>query len=461
MFARTSARLVWEGKSSLFKDNPAVFREMERVYPHPLYQNNPLFSEEVDINLSRSDISPNTFIRGDNLTVLSSLLQQGYGGKIDLIYIDPPYLSSQDYTSKIIVGSGTDKQTLARSAFQDVWANSLDAYLDQLYPRLLLMKELLSESGSIFVHLDWHVSHYVKLLLDEIFSSQNFINEIVWCYGGGSGSKRHFHRKHDLIFWYARSSNYIFHPQYRPYSQGTIQRGLTKVKGDKYSLHEKGALMQDWWTDINKILSPTAQENLKFPTQKPKALLRRIIAAASDAGSLVADFYAGSGTTIEVCEEMGRNWIACDNSNLALQTSVKRLIQNKAQSFRILKFDENDLNPADQPGLSCKLHSEGLNERAVSIVVSLESYHHSSENMGKLKSHPDFGSFIDFWEIDLDHDGAVFSSDLQVLRKTGFDQEITMEINITVPKIPLHRIAVKVWDIFGENTMQVLELISS
>ncbi|MEN6327828.1 MAG: DNA methyltransferase [Syntrophomonas sp.] len=461
MFARSSARLVWAGKSSLIKDNPAPFREIERIYPHPLDQNNPLFSEEVDINVSRTGISsPNIFIQGDNLNVLASLLQQGYRGKIDLIYIDPPYLSSHDYTSRIIVGNGNNKQSLGRSVFQDVWANSLDAYLDEVYPRLMLMKELLSETGSIFVHLDWHVSHYVKLLLDEVFSSQNFINEIVWCYGGGSGSKKHFHRKHDLIFWYANTGSYIFNPQYRPYSQGTIQRGLTKVKGDKYRLNEKGALMQDWWTDINKILSPTAQENLKFPTQKPKALLRRIIAAASHPGSLVADFYAGSGTTIEVCEEMGRNWLACDSSNLALQTSSKRLIFNKAQGFKILRLEENEQNPIGQPDLSCKLRSEVFNERESHLVVSLESYHPSPENIGKLKPNSDSSLFIDFWEIDLNYNGAVFNSDLQVLRKNSIDHEIAMEINLTLPKAPKPKIAVKVWDIFGENTVKVLELIS-
>ncbi len=457
MFARTSARLVWEGKSSLIKDNTVPFGEIERVYPHPLYQNNPLFSEAVDINVSRTDISPNMFIRGDNLNVLSALLQQGYKGKIDLIYIDPPYLSSHDYTSRIIVGNRNNKQSLDRAVFQDVWENSIDAYLNELYPRLLLMKELLSEGGSIFVHLDWHVSHYVKLLLDEVFSGENFINEIVWCYGGGSGSKRHFHRKHDLIFWYARTSSYIFNPQYRPYSQGTIQRGLTKVKGDKYSLNKKGALMQDWWIDINKILSPTAQENLKFPTQKPKALLRRIIAAASHPGGLVADFYAGSGTTIEVCEEMGRNWLACDNSSLALQTSLKRLIFNKSQGFKILKIEETKRNPAGQPEVSCTLHSEGSNERETRLIVSLESYHPSPGNMDKLKPDSDSSLFIDFWEIDLDYNGAVFHSDLQVLRKNGFDHEIAMEINLMLAKAAIHRIAVKVWDVFGENTVKVLE----
>lgn len=460
MYARTSARLVWEGKNSLIENTLAEPREIERVYPHPLYQNNPLFSEKVDNNSSRTDIAKNIFIQGDNLEAIASLLQQGYEGKIDLIYIDPPYLSSHDYTSRIIVGKGDNKQSLDRSVFQDVWENSLDAYLDELYPRLLLMKELLSDQGSIFVHLDWHVSHYVKLLLDEVFTGANFINEIVWCYGGGSGSKRHFHRKHDLIFWYARSGNYIFNPQYRPYSPGTIQRGLTKVKGDKYSLHEKGALMQDWWTDINKILSPTAQENLKFPTQKPKALLRRLIDAASNPGSLVADFYAGSGTTMEVCEEMGRNWLACDNSNLALQTSSKRLILNKSQSFKILKIGEMNENPVGKPHLSWRLRSEGFYEKESNIIISLESYRPSPENMDKLKLNSDSRRLIDFWEIDLDYDGAFFNSDLQVLRKNGFDQEIATEINLMLPKVPVHKIAVKVWDIFGENTVGVLELVS-
>ncbi|MDD3267801.1 MAG: site-specific DNA-methyltransferase [Syntrophomonadaceae bacterium] len=458
MIARNSARLVWDSKNNEIEGKFASFQEVERVYVNPLYQNNPLFSEQIDISLSRTDSSENAFFQGDNLAVIECLLQQGYRGKIDLIYIDPPYLSNHEYISRIAIGNGENKQALDRSAFDDVWENSLDSYLDGLYPRLLLMKDLLSPNGSIFVHLDWHVSHYVKLLLDEIFSSENFINEIVWCYGGGSGSKKHFHRKHDLIFWYARSDNYIFNPQYRPYSAGTIQRGLTKVKGDRYSLHEKGALMQDWWADINKILSPTAQENLKYPTQKPEALLRRIIATASQPGSLVADFYAGSGTTIEVCEDMERNWIACDSSDLALQISLKRLIQKRTPGFKIFKLNGNEQHKINRPKLFCKLRNEGDHEKESNLIISIDSYQPSPENAGKLKPNANFCLFIDFWEIDLNYNGFIFNSDLQVLRKSGFDQEIAVDINLMVPKVPIYRVAVKVWDVFAENTMQVLEL---
>ncbi|TAJ76420.1 MAG: site-specific DNA-methyltransferase [Gallionellaceae bacterium] len=155
------------------------------------------------------------------------------------------------------------------------WRCCKASYLAMITPQLILMHELLSDSGSIYVHLDWHVGHYVKLLMDEVFGKNQFRNEVIWGYGGGGAPTDYYPKKHDNLFWYSKSTNWTFNKQYRPYSEGTLQRGLTAVKGDQYQLSDEGAGLDDWWTDskVQKILSPTAYENLKYATQKPMSLL--------------------------------------------------------------------------------------------------------------------------------------------------------------------------------------------
>jgi len=397
---------------------------------------------------------------GDNLQTMEYLLQQGYGSRFDLIYIDPPYLSSSAYTSRVKIKDTEEEwQSISRPVFLDPGFKEIDAYLDHIYPRLIMMKELLSQQGSLFVHLDWHISHYVKILLDEIFSPQQFINEIVWCYGGGSGTKRHFHRKHDVILWYGSSSEYIFNPQYRPYTVGTLERGLTKVKGDKYRLHAEGALMQDWWTDINKILSPTAAENLKFPTQKPEALLKRIILSASRPGSLVGDFYAGSGTMACISQESDRNWIACDNSPIAIQTTLERLIRQNGNPFSLEQTALPD-RESTQGSLQIKTPViQPYTQTSALMLLGLEDYKPLGQHLGHLRGNPGFKSLIDFWEVDLDYDGHTFCSVLQVLRdKKRYDHNIRDSIKLQVPLQDVYNLAIKVYDVFGGSQVQSLQI---
>lgn len=287
----------------------------------------------------------NRLIYGDNLLVMQALLAgdeesglPSLRGKIDLIYIDPPFDSKADYRTKITLPGGDIEQkpsVIEQFAYSDTWKDGTMSYLKMLYPRLVLMKELLKDTGSIIVHLDWHVAHYVKLLLDDIFGKQNFINEIIWCYGGGGAPQNYYPRKHDNLFWYSKSSKWTFNKQYRPYSQGTLQRGLTAVKGDKYKLNEEGAGLDDWWADekVQKILSPTAYENLKYPTQKPMGLLERIIIGHTNKNDIVADFFAGTGTTGAVAERLGRRWIMCDIGKPACMIMRKRLIDQEAKPF--------------------------------------------------------------------------------------------------------------------------------
>lgn len=264
----------------------------------------------------------NLLIYGDNLLALKALYEDQRGanrfgtkGKIKLIYIDPPFATKQDFMK--------DRE----KAYRDKLIGA--QFIEFLRKRLVLLREILADDGSIYVHLDWKKGHYIKAILDEVFGEENFVNEIVWCYSGGGISKTAFPRKHDTIFYYKKSLQPIFNPVYRPYSEGTQARGRTKVKGD-ISLREEGTPVEDWWTDVPKITSPDDPQKLisnGYPTQKSEELLSRIISiSTSDENDIVLDCFGGSGTTAAAAEKLGRKWISMDCGRLAIYTMQKRLL---------------------------------------------------------------------------------------------------------------------------------------
>ena len=423
---------------------------VQNVYPRPLFNESNIL-DPAGRELTDRSIT-NQYFQADNLQVLKAWSQTENNPPIKLIYIDPPFMSQIHYRSL--------KENSGQHAFEDRWQP--ESYLDMLYPRLRLMREVLAEDGSIFVHVDWHVSHYVHLLLDEIFGAENFINEIVWCYSGGGNSRRHLQRKHDLIFWYGKSPSYTYNPQHRPYTKGTLERGLTAVKGDKYKLAAEGALLQDWWTDINKILSPTAYENFKYPTQKPRQLLNRIIKMASHPGDLVADFFAGSGTTAEVCNELGRPWIMCDNSPLALQTTISRLARADSPPFAIYADSTaNKTAPENGNAVStAKLKMKAITVQEngddhVWVSLGIDAY--QPQELPANRTPEEFASFIEFWEIDPDYNETIFNSRYQLLRprqqKPGL---LPLNILLSLPRRQTYKIAIKVHDIFAGQQIQVL-----
>jgi len=275
---------------------------------------------------------------GDNLHVMEALLPE-FRGRVDLIYLDPPFDAGHDFTAELPIGDNGKSGTVSALAFRDTWSEG--AYLQMLYERLPLVRELLSETGSLFVHVNWRVAHLVQALLDEVFGpgeragpgKPGFRNEIIWGYGGGGAVRDAYRRKHDNLYWYTRSDRWTFHPQFRPYTEKTRQRGLTAVKGDRYELRDEGAALETWWTgpEVQKILSPTAYENLKYPTQKPEALLERILRGHTDPGDLVADFFCGSGTTGAVAERLDRRWVLADDSTLAIHTTRKRMLEARRE----------------------------------------------------------------------------------------------------------------------------------
>ena len=293
----------------------------------------------------------NRLIYGDNLLTMQTLLagdpQTGLSslrGKVDLIYIDPPFDSKADYRTKVTL-PGIDLQqkptVVEQFAYADTWEEGTISYLKMIYPRLVLMKELLSERGSIYVHIDWHVGSYMKVILDDIFGKDNFVNEIIWYYRRWNIAGSSFATNHDTILYYGKNkSNRVYNQLYIPKSekssaQGKSWRSVIDENGVRHSIMTdeptKGVPMPDVW-DISMI-NPVAKERIGYATQKPEALLERIIKVSSNEGDLVCDFFGGSGTTAAVAEKLGRRWITCDIGKPASLVMRKRFIDQEVNPF--------------------------------------------------------------------------------------------------------------------------------
>lgn len=288
----------------------------------------------------------NRLCYGDNLLVMQALLNgdeatglPSMRGKIDLIYIDPPYDSKADYRTKITLPNCDIEQrpnVLEQFAYSDTWKEGTVSYLKMMYPRLYLMKELLSEQGSIYVHVDWHVGHYVKILLDDIFGKNNILNEIIWCYKSGGVGDKTFSKKHDTILFYKKGTNVIFNIQkeksYMGLDYSTGNKNV-KLYNDNDGLGPYTLVnVKDWWNTIG-MLATSSKERVGYATQKPSELLERIIKASSNEGSIVADFFGGSGTTASVAERLNRRWITSDFGKPANMIMRKRLIDQEAKPF--------------------------------------------------------------------------------------------------------------------------------
>jgi len=269
----------------------------------------------------------NKIFWGDNLQVMSHLLKE-YRGKIDLIYIDPPFDSKADYKKKIdIKGVGkvtTDSTSFEEKQYGDIWTN--DEYLQFMYERLILMRELLSDNGQIVVHLDYHKCHHIRIIMDEVFGADNFRNELIWTYNGGALPPKDWPRKHDNLLRYTKTGQgWTFNVEYRPYNEQTALRMKSIHKGVMVDV-DRGTPVTDWWTDIKVPTGPMNQEKNGYPTQKPEKLLERVINALTNPGDLVFDCFMGSGTAQAVAMKLGRRFIGADINLGAIQTTTKRLI---------------------------------------------------------------------------------------------------------------------------------------
>lgn len=269
---------------------------------------------------------------GDNLQVMSHLLKH-YRGQIDLIYIDPPFDSKADYKKKIErrgKKAENDKTAFEEKQYTDIWSN--DEYLQFMYERLILMRELLSETGTIYLHCDAHQGHLLRCIMDDVFGPNNFRNEIIWCYTGASNVKNDFPKKHDNILRYSKSDSYIFNKDdiRIPYAEGSLDRANRNVIAaggmnfDSIELNENGKVPEDFWVDIQRAARYPG-ENTGYPTQKSIKLMERIIKASSNPGDLVFDCFMGSGTTQFVAMKLGRRFIGADINLGSIDTTIKRL----------------------------------------------------------------------------------------------------------------------------------------
>ena len=381
--------LCWQGKKTEVERIVLPFQTIETINESRATREKEKLKGPDIFKTETGEAWQNRLIWGDNKYVMASLLAE-FAGKIDLIYIDPPFATGADFSVKMEIGDvewTKEPSAIEDKAYRDTWGRGLDSYLQMMYERLVLMRELLSERGSIYVHLDWHVGHYIKIVLDEIFGRDNFRNDISWRkLSAAKAQSNFFSNVKDSVFYYTKTEKTTFNPQFidsekddtnyayleektgRQYgsfdftqkgtgparrfgktvltpppgkhwiwSQDKIDTamdegriiftssGLPRVK--RYLDEKIGNYIGDLWADGEvEPLSANSSERLNYDTQKPEALLERIINASSNEDDLVADFFCGSGTTGAVAEKLGRRWIMADLGRFAIHTTRKRLL---------------------------------------------------------------------------------------------------------------------------------------
>ena len=344
---------------------------------------------------------------GDNLGVMTALLPD-YEERINLIYADPPFFTNRKFSAR--VGRGEDSRKPAKwklaEGYHDSW-NDIDSYLQFLYERLALMHRLLAPNGTLYLHLDWHADAYARLILDELFGAENFINEIIWTYHGPSPIRTAFNRKHDTILMYTKSKDYVFNVDdiREPYNPNTVAtfKASRKAGFGKVPDLERGKVPEDWW--YFPVVARLHNERTGYPTQKPEALLERIILASSNKGDIVADFFSGSGTTALAAAKHDRKFIACDETLRAVHTTRARLAGTKS----VFTLERDTRIRYDVANKSKKIKVTAMDGR-VRLDTTLD---------------------VDFWEVDPNWDGKTFRSAAQAQRHVR-SGDIPMELKIKI-----------------------------
>lgn len=355
---KNEVELVWNGKTGDVTNVVLPFQTIEQV-DEPRAEK----EQKLQLDIFGTDDRgrqlggwTNKLIWGDNKLILSSLKNgplreeiERQGG-IKLIYIDPPFDVGADFSMQLEVGDEQftkQPSVLEELAYRDTWGKGADSFIAMIYERLSLMRDLLASDGTIYVHCDWRVSSYLRLVLDEIFGKENFLNELVWSYFAFKRSTtKKFPQKHDTIIAYTKSKgSFIWNTQYRPHSAEYLKRwkkdkdgrlyrdDVNPTAGGKriiYLDQVEGDIVDSVWSDIPPV-NPAGQERVDYPTQKPEMLIERIIKASSNEGDLVADFFVGSGTTLGVAERLGRKWIGSDLGKFSIHTTRKRMLNAQRQ----------------------------------------------------------------------------------------------------------------------------------
>ncbi len=458
-------------------------------------------------NLKKEQSWENQLYWGDNYVVMKFLIQK-FREKINLIYFDPPFATGGDFNYIIQIGeseaSKSSSKWLRKTAYSDTWKEGFESYLNFMYERLLLMKELLSQEGSIYVHLDWHMGHYIKILMDEIFGVDNFRNEIIWAYPAASAqTRRFFIRSFDILLFYTKSNNYTFNDDpniYMEYSD-RVKKALKKDdkgtyyyrggshNGKKLSqkvyIKEKGIFPRDVWNDIPYVRANTI-EYQGFSTQKPERLLKRIMLASTNKNDLIADFFCGSGTTLTVAEKLDRRWIGCDTAMHAIHISKKRLLDiynsndmfnwkniygKNIGPFKILQINEPNkeqsipteflakginkeinLNAFEKPSFNVKIEKKDNKVFCELIDYSLPYENLISDNLKKnIKKWTDW---IDYWAIDFDNKSDIFIVMWVSYRTPKIRGLKLISTPYNFSKNKSYKVLIKVIDILGIETVQ-------
>ena len=353
---KREVELVWNGKTRDVCTTVLPFQSLEHV-DEPRSEG-PLTLQEDWLDPRGRQLKgwTNKLIWGDNKLILSSLKSGALrrqiedAGGLKLIYIDPPFDVGADFSMDIEIGGETfhkEPNLLEQIAYRDTWGRGADSFISMIYERLILMRDLLAEDGSIYVHCDWRVNAFIRQALDEVFGTDHFINDLVWSYFAFKRkTAKKFPQKHDSIISFRKGERHIWHTQFKPHSPEYLKRWKKDTDGRLYRddvnptaggariiyLDDvEGDIVDSAWDDIPPV-NPAAAERVDYPTQKPEALLERILKASSNEGDLVADFFCGSGTTAAVAEKLGRKWIATDLGKFGIHTTRKRLIQVQRES---------------------------------------------------------------------------------------------------------------------------------
>lgn len=373
---KREVELVWNGKTAEVTNVVLPFQTIEQV-DEPRTESatfgrdakrsadQPLLFD-IDTRGRQLKGWTNKLIWGDNKLILSSLKNGPLRDEIEkqgglkLIYIDPPFDVGADFSMDIEIGDDTftkNPSILEEIAYRDTWGKGADSFIAMIYERLILMRGLLADDGSIYLHCDWRVNNHIRSVLDEVFGSNFFKNELIWhYYNKMQGNVNRFASNHDVIYWYTKSKAYIFNQQResRGKTVRQIKRVWDKEKGSIVNAKDENGrviyietnerTVDDIWR-LSMLQPADKSENLRYPTQKPESIVERIIKASSNEGDLIADFFCGSGTTAAVAEKLGRKWIATDLGKFAIHTTRKRMI-----------------------GVQRELKTEGKNYRAFEIL---------------------------------------------------------------------------------------------
>jgi DNA modification methylase len=407
--------------------------------------------------------SGNCLAYGENLQFMKHLVaSKNLTGGIQLIYVDPPFYSGSNYQASIKIESPVvgDIPAIKPLVYDDRWEHGIEDYLTMLCARLFMMRDLLSEDGSIWVHLDWHVVHYVKILMDAIFGEKNFVNEIIWMYKSGGTSKNHFSRKHDTLLFYGKNPKpslsipleKSYNREYKPY----------RFKGVKEYKDDLG-----WYTMVNMkdvwqidMVGRTSSERTGYATQKPEALLRRILESCTKEGDLCADFFCGAGTLAATAQKMNRRWIACDMGPLAVAATEKRLAKEQG-AFTLMVQKGLEIQGSGLLSIRGEFPETPFTNKKL-LRFTLENYQlHvedlplEADSMAAVESilEADPLQLIDYWSVDFDYDGKNHRPTMCFVKGKDRIETVCEKMHDRFALV-----SVRICDVFGNSYFHVLDM---